>query len=105
MKEFAKKFYLSKAWRKTREAYYRYRFGICERCGAVGDIVHHKKYLSPSNIHDPNITLSFSNLELLCQDCHNKEHFEKDNDRYSFDKNGNVIPPVPKNFSGDKEPV
>lgn len=96
MKEFAKKFYLSKAWRNTREAYYRFRCGICERCGAAGDIVHHKRYLTPSNIHDPSITLSFANLELLCQECHNKEHFEKENPRYGFDANGNVIPPTAK---------
>lgn len=94
MKDFAKKFYLSKAWRQTREAYRRYRFGICERCGAAGDIVHHKIYLSPHNIHDANITLNFANLELLCQECHNKEHMKKQNKRYSIDKDGKIIPPV-----------
>ncbi|MCD7888354.1 MAG: HNH endonuclease [Oscillospiraceae bacterium] len=99
MKEYARKFYLSKAWRSTREAYYRYRCGVCERCGAAGDIVHHKIYLSPSNIRDPKIALSFDNLELLCQDCHNKEHLERQNERYSFDKNGNITPPARK-FGG-----
>lgn len=28
-----------------------------------------------SNIYNPDITLNFDNLELLCIDCHNKEHF------------------------------
>ena len=96
MKDYAKKFYLSPAWRKTRDAYYRFHFGICERCGAAGDIVHHKIYLTPRNIHDPNVALNFANLELLCQDCHNKEHFERANKRYSFDKDGTVLPPPAK---------
>lgn len=87
---------MSKAWRRTRDAYYKFRYGICERCGAAGDIVHHKIYLTPRNIHDPNIALNFANLELLCQECHNKEHFERVNKRYSFDKNGKVLPPPPK---------
>ena len=93
MKEYARKFYLSKNWRRTRDAYLQYRCGICERCGAAGDIVHHKTYLTPQNINDPKVSLSFSNLELLCQDCHNKEHAEKrDNLRYIFDKDGNISP-------------
>lgn len=28
-----------------------------------------------SNIYNTDITLDFNNLELLCMDCHNKEHF------------------------------
>lgn len=75
MKEWAEKFYLSSAWIKCRKAYYIYRFGICERCGRPGVIVHHKKYLTPGNINDPSITMNFNNLELLCRECHNKEHF------------------------------
>lgn len=43
----------------------------------LGRVVHHKEHLNSSNIHDPELTISFDNLELLCQDCHNKEHFEK----------------------------
>ncbi len=91
-KEFAKSFYRSDAWKRTRNAYVRFRFGICERCGAAGDIVHHKIYLTPRNIGNPHIALDFKNLELLCQDCHNKEH-GKCEKRYAFDEHGNVIPP------------
>ena len=40
-----------------------------------GYIVHHKSYIDMSNIYDADITLNFDNLELLCIDCHNKEHF------------------------------
>ena len=93
-KDFAKAFYLSKSWQRTRYAYYNYKYGLCERCGASGDIVHHKKYLTPHNIHDSQITLNFANLELLCQDCHNKEHSIKYKKRYSFDANGSIIPPA-----------
>ena len=95
-KDFAKGFYLSNAWQRTRTAYYKFRCGICERCKGAGDIVHHKTYITPRNINNPRITLDFANLELLCQDCHNKEHFKKTNKRYAFDANGKVIPPVPR---------
>ena len=94
VKDYAKSFYLSKAWRRTRDAYYRFRCGVCERCGAAGDIVHHRVYLTPQNIGDPKVALNFANLELLCQDCHNKEHLRRGRKRYSFDKNGKVLPPT-----------
>lgn len=44
--------------------------------GNLGYMVHHKQYLNKGNIYDANITMGFENLELLCIDCHNKEHFE-----------------------------
>src|SRR5690606_14296069 len=74
MKPWARKFYLSREWKRTREAYTRLRHGLCERCGAGCKIVHHKVYLTPQNIWDPSVTLNFANLELLCQECHNLEH-------------------------------
>jgi len=43
---------------------------------SLGYMVHHKQYLNKNNIYDANITMGFENLELLCIDCHNKEHFE-----------------------------
>lgn len=58
-----------------------------------GEIVHHKRYITPKNINDPKVTLNFRNLELLCRDCHNKEHSCKAK-RYSFDEKGNIIPPA-----------
>jgi 5-methylcytosine-specific restriction endonuclease McrA len=93
-RDFAKKFYNSKEWKKCREAYKRSRFGICERCQGVGAEVHHKIYLSPDNINDPYITLSFENLELLCQSCHSKEHMSKYDvvrEDVMFDSNGDLI--------------
>ena len=76
MKPWAQWFYKS-GMERTREAYIAYRHGLCERCGAGGKIVHHKVYLTPDNINDPAVTLNFENLELLCQECHNREHHER----------------------------
>ncbi|BFK26971.1 MAG: HNH endonuclease [Blautia producta] len=102
-KEYAKAFYNSDAWKKTRAAYYKHCGGICERCmrefkegkRSLEDvkpvkIIHHKKHITPKNINDPRITLSFDNLEGVCDDHHNKEHKAKVK-RYRFDKQGNII--------------
>lgn len=75
--EIAKKFYKSSAWRRTRNAYFNSMFGLCERCGEGAVIVHHKVYIDIDNINNPDVTLDWSNLEAVCMDCHNKEHFKK----------------------------
>jgi 5-methylcytosine-specific restriction endonuclease McrA len=66
---------------------------LCERClrnGIVraGRIVHHKIHLDADNIGDPNVTLNWDNLELVCMDCHAAEHGSKK--RYKVDLMGNV---------------
>jgi len=72
---FAKSFYNSKRWKFVRNAYVQSRFGICERCGAPNSKqVHHKIWLDEVNINDPDISLNFDNLELLCDTCHQNEH-------------------------------
>ena len=53
-------------------------------------IVHHKEYVTDLNHEDDNVFFNIENLESLCQDCHNKEHFAEEQE-YSFDENGNVI--------------
>lgn len=93
MREFAKKFYASKAWRKTRKYIFERDMGLCVRCGQPGEIVHHKKYLTAKNINNSDISLAEDNLELLCRECHAIEHegelpVSKD---LRFDENGNVI--------------
>lgn len=102
-KRFAKGFYHSKEWEQCREAYIKYKGGLCERCYAngiitAGVIVHHKIYLTPDNITDPLIATDFDNLELLCVDCHNKEHhrgkyYGKKNNvkRFEVGENGEII--------------
>ena len=87
----SRKFYKSKVWQDTRRAYADSVDWICERCGKPGKIVHHKKHLTMTSINDPFQTVGFKNLELLCHDCHNKEHFGSKDGRLQFDEDGNVI--------------
>lgn len=80
-KPFAKQFYNSQAWQACRDAYISERFkadgGLCERCHKeTGREVHHKILLNPDNIHDPDVSLNHSNLQLLCRDCHFAVHRE-----------------------------
>lgn len=90
MKEYAKAFYNSKAWKKLSRLYMTMKNYVCERCGKPGDICHHKQYITVENIHDANITLNLDNLECLCKECHNKEHFCKDT-KIIFDEHGQAI--------------
>lgn len=80
--EWAKQFYRSKHWIKCRNGYFKKVSGLCERCYSKGEyvpgvIVHHKIILTPNNIIDPTVSLNHDNLELLCLDCHNKEHMSR----------------------------
>lgn len=93
--EWAKSFYQSKAWEDCRDAFL-LRNMFCERCSSpydpvIAKIVHHKIKLNRININDPHVSLSWNNLEALCQDCHNKEHHSNKSRRYRFDDGGNVI--------------
>ena len=94
LRDFAKPFYSSTAWENTRRSYIKSVGGLCERCLAkgiyrAGVIVHHKVHLSPENINDPDVTLNWNNLELLCRDCHGAEH-EKIRRRYTVDEQGRI---------------
>ena len=79
VKEFAKKLYKSKAWQRTREAYAASVGRLCEDCldagiYNIGEIVHHRVEITPDNIDNPDITLNWDNLRLVCRDCHAKAH-------------------------------
>jgi len=90
MKDYARSFYGGRQWKKISRLYMIQQNYVCERCGSVAVICHHKQHISPANINDPSVTLSFDNLEALCQECHNREHFQK----YSkaiFDGSGEMI--------------
>lgn len=93
MRAFAKKFYLSKAWRDTRAYIFTRDMGLCVRCGKPGEIVHHKIHLTPQNINDTDITLSEDNLELLCRECHAIEHEGQavTAEGLMFDDEGNLV--------------
>lgn len=78
-KAFARKFYSSKAWQDCRNEYAKRQHHLCENClrkgiYKPGEIVHHIIELDPINIENPEIALSFNNLELLCRDCHSSIH-------------------------------
>ncbi|WP_461213859.1 HNH endonuclease signature motif containing protein [Lacticaseibacillus sp. GG6-2] len=99
-REISEPFYHSKAWRQCRAAYIDSVGGLCERClkrGIIkpGYIVHHKHYITKDNINDPNVTLNWDNLEYLCFDCHQQEHFEKVGvlrPDVQFDATGQLVP-------------
>lgn len=95
-KEYAKDFYNSSAWKKTRMAYISSKFYICEECGKPAEMVHHIVPITPKNISDPKITLSFENLMALCNECHSRKHKAAEIDRrYFFDDDGRIIyPPI-----------
>ena len=75
MKErsFAYSFYVSKEWRKCRQAYLS-KEPLCERCGMPATQVHHKLKLTRENLRDPAVAFCFDNLEALCESCHQQEH-------------------------------
>ena len=85
-------FYNGKTWKATRNAYYKSKYGMCEKCGTCNGkmIVHHKTWINATNVNDTNITLNWDNLQLLCLDCHNEVHF-KEKDKWMFDENGDLI--------------
>ena len=95
MKPYAEEFYKSKAWQACRDSYMAKAGGLCERCLAQGvytpaEIVHHKVWITPENINDPQITLSWSNLKAVCRKCHEIEHGARVK-RYTVDQDGHVI--------------
>ena len=52
--------------------------------------VHHKEYITNLNYEDDNVFFNIDNLESLCFNCHQKEHFSEEAE-YSFDENGDLI--------------
>lgn len=90
-----RQFYGSVRWQKCRDAYMEYRHGLCEDCMAKGiirpaEIVHHKIELTPENINNPSIALSFDNLKAVCRPCHLEEHGRKVR-RYMVTPSGEVV--------------
>jgi len=86
-------FYNSTEWKRCRESYKKSVGGLCEMCKARGKItpakvVHHKIHLNAQNIDDVNLTLNFSNLMALCQDCHAEIHGKPK--RYRVNADGSV---------------
>jgi len=98
MRDFAKGFYKSQAWKQCRAAYAKSKRGLCEICLSrglyrPGVIVHHKVHVEPETITDPHVLLDWQNLQLVCRDCHAELHAAKEGRRYRFDENGRLIVP------------
>lgn len=76
------KFYTLKPWRDLSYTIKIDRGFKCEQCGWVAVtnedrkklIAHHRDELTDDNINNPQIALNPANIEILCLDCHNKEH-------------------------------
>ena len=97
-REFAKHLYNSKQWQDVRNSYFNSKFGLCERCQAIGkitpgEIVHHKIYVSPDNINNTDITLNWDNLMVVCRDCHAQIHegVPSKEDGLMFNEEGDLI--------------
>lgn len=101
--------YKSKAWKKIRLNVCLEQGCLCARCSRpvyvsgisqwipkekrLKGIVHHKEYLTDENYTDDHIAYDESNLELLCIDCHNREHYLKATRQdVRFDEDGNLVP-------------
>ena len=102
--------YKTKTWDRIRKYIWIKQKCICNRCHRpvyvsgisewlpidkrLKGIVHHKEYLDDTNYTDINISYNEDNLEGICIDCHNKEHFKSKviRDDVMFDEYGNLIP-------------
>ncbi len=96
MKEYAKGFYKSQAWKKTRKAVMSRDAMLCQDCLKKGKItaaeeVHHIVEITPANISDPEVTLNPSNLVSLCRECHRARHGAQEK-RYKVDEFGRIAP-------------
>lgn len=86
------RFYTSRAWRKSRDAFLAEKGGLCEICLSKGLIepavhVHHRNPITPENLNDPKVTLDHTNLMALCERCHQEQHRTK---RWRCDALGRV---------------
>lgn len=64
------RFYSSKRWLKLRNMFLR-AHPLCEKCGDVATICHHCKVAVKD---DPSRAMEWSNLEALCNRCHEAAH-------------------------------
>lgn len=104
-----KDFYNSKVWKDVRKTIWLKQNCLCAIChlpvyvDGISEwipkenrrtgIVHHKEYLTDTNISDDNITLNEDNLIGICKTCHENIHHQDISVRkgYEFDELGNLI--------------
>lgn len=86
--------YNCEKWKKVRKLKIQKANGLCEKCWrekrifVEGKIVHHKIEITDQNYNNPELMYGLDNLELLCDDCHHKLHFNSD--PYYFDEEGDL---------------
>lgn len=93
-KDFAKKFYQSNNWIKTRDYMMSKYHYMCQQCHErPAEIVHHIIWLNPTNINDPEITLAEKNLIPVCRECHAMIHegVQPTVEGLIFNENGELI--------------
>lgn len=93
-KEFAKEFYQSSNWKKTRDYILSKYHYLCQKCKErPAEIVHHIIWLTPLNINNPTVTLGEDNLIPVCRECHAIIHEGVDatTDEVMFNANGELI--------------
>lgn len=66
------KFYKSDKWHSARNKVIARANERCEMCGKVDEEVHHKIYLTPTNVDNLAISTNPDNPIYLCKECHNK---------------------------------
>lgn len=98
-KQFSRKFYNTNAWKKAALAKKISAFGLCEKCGEIGEEVHHIIPLTPENINNPEITLNQDNLMLLCRSCHEliEEKAKATIDGIKFTPDGQIMEVIDEN--------
>ncbi len=93
-KEWAKDFYQSTNWKKTREYILSKSHYTCQKCNKrPAEIVHHIIWLNPTNINNPVITLGEGNLMPVCRECHAIIHegVSPTAEGLFFDENGDLV--------------
>ena len=93
-RDFAKKFYQSLEWQRTRDYILSKHNYLCQKCKQnPAEIVHHIIWLSATNINNPEITLSESNLMPVCRECHAIIHegVQSTVDGLCFNENGELV--------------
>ncbi len=89
-----KRFYSLKPWLDLSYKLKIERGGKCSKCSFTPTtkeewsllIAHHIIELTEDNINNPNISLNPSNIEIICLNCHNKEHH-----RFGHDKEVYIV--------------
>lgn len=90
-RDWQKKFYKSKEWRKLREEILKDRGMISDYSHTLitgKAVVDHIIEITPSNYEDESITMGWDNLQLLSFEEHNRKTFgtlDKDDFKYDLD--------------------